>query len=125
MSIARINSIEFDAAEELQARLQFFENQAYGHGDGVECLIAIQTSETSLLAIIVYSDKETADKTLQAKEKLMTATKHKYDLYMEGVVKRLQLNKRIYKFLVFLSKTNPTVQAKQILSLTFKKTIEC
>ena len=59
-----------------------------------ECLMSIRTSPTSVLEIVVYPDKETADTNLANREKFMHKVKDNW--FMEGSVDRLQLNKRIY-----------------------------
>ena len=99
MSIARINSVEFDTPEDLQERMRFLEDeksQLKAMPDGAECFIQIQTSDTSMLGILVFPDQKSADGALEMRTKIMSSTKQKESWFMEGEVKRLQLNKRIY-----------------------------
>ena len=77
MSIARINSIEFETEEDLKERIRFLEDQKINPPTAAECHIQIQTSDTSLLGILIYPNQETADATLELREKVMSSTKQK------------------------------------------------
>ena len=77
MSIARINSIEFETEEDLKERIRFLEDQKINPPTGAECHIQIQPRDTSLLGILIYPNQETADATLELREKVMSSTKQK------------------------------------------------
>ena len=64
--------------------------------DGVECFVQIQTSDTSMLGILVFPDQKSADGALEMRTTIMSSTTQKESWFMEGEVKRLQLNNRIY-----------------------------
>ena len=98
MSIARINSVEFDTPEQLQKRINWMEEN-YNHyrqlNDKNECLIQKKTSETSLLGILIYPDEETADEMLGIREEIMQSTEQKDSWFMDGEVMRFRINKTI------------------------------
>ena len=96
MSIARINSLEFETEADLEERQAMFDNGQLAVPNIVECVISIKTSETSMLSILVYPDTETANNGLEHRKEFMLAGKIKDQWYMEGEVKNLKLNKRIY-----------------------------
>ena len=93
MSLARINYLDFENEEDLEVRMKFYKENDFRFHDA-ECLMSIRTSPTSVLEIVVYPDKETADTNLANREKFMHKVKDNW--FMEGSVDRLQLNKRIY-----------------------------
>ena len=96
MSIARITSVEFETAEQLEERLPMLDGGEIMYPVEAEALVSIQTGPTTALSIFVYPDKETADQTLSKREKIMSTTKFKDTFYLEGEVKHLKINKRIY-----------------------------
>ena len=96
MSIARINSIEFETEEQLEERLRMFDDRTISLPLEAQTVLAIKTSPTTALSILVYPDQETADASLEAREKIMRSGKYKDEFYLEGEVRRLQINKRIY-----------------------------
>ena len=96
MSIAQINSVEFKTEEQLEERFRIFENKTITLSLETEAVLAIKTGSTTTLSILVYPDQETADASLEAREKIMRSGKYKDQFYLEGEVRRLQINKRIY-----------------------------
>ena len=69
MSIARINSVEFETEEQLEERLRMFEDKTITLPLEIEAVLAIKTGSTTALSILVYPDQETADASLESKEK--------------------------------------------------------
>ena len=96
MSIARINSVEFETEEQLQERTRMFDDKELTLPLEAEAVLFIKTGPTTALSILVYPDQETADASLETREKLMSTAKFKDQFYLEGEVQRLQINKRIY-----------------------------
>ena len=96
MSIARINSVEFETEEQLEERTRMFDDKEIILPLEAEAVLFIKTGPTTALSILVYPDQETADASLETREKLMSTTKFKDQFYLEGEVQRLQINKRIY-----------------------------
>ena len=70
MSIARINSVEFETEEQLEERSRIFDYKIISLPFEAEAVLAIKTSPTTALSILVYPDQETADASLEAREKL-------------------------------------------------------
>ena len=95
MSIARVNSVEFETKEDCDHRLQMVSQERYVN-ERAECIITIRTSETSILGIAIFADQETADETLADREKVISSSPYKDVFYLEGNVGRFQINKRIY-----------------------------
>ena len=62
-----------------------------------EAVMAIETGPATALSILVYPNQETADQTLAAREKIMSTAKFIDTFYLEGEVRRLHINKRIYR----------------------------
>ena len=96
MSIAQINSIEFETEEQLEERLRMFDDKTITLPLEAEAVLSIKTGPTTALSILVYPDQETADASLEAREKIMSSAKFKDQFYLDGEVRRLQINKRIY-----------------------------
>ena len=98
MSIARINSVEFDTPEQMQERLEFLKDKEkeFTKRNQAECFIQIKTSETSILGILIYPNEESAEEGLSLRNDVMSSTKHKDSWYMDGEVTRFRINKTIY-----------------------------
>ena len=98
MSPVRINSVEFETAEQLQKRMRYLEDNSdeLTALAKAECHIQIQTSDTTLLGILIYPDEKTADEALELRKRIMSSTKQKDSWYMDGDVRRFRINKTIY-----------------------------
>ena len=96
MSIALVNSVEFENKKDFDRRLQMVSQEKYVN-ERAECIIAIRTSETSILGIAIYPDQEIADEALPDREKIISSSPYKDVFYLEGTVDRFQISKRIYK----------------------------
>ena len=68
MSIARINSVEFETEEQLEERLRMFDDKTITLPLEAEAVLAIKTGPTTALSILVYPDQETADASLEVRE---------------------------------------------------------
>ena len=98
MSVARINSIEFETPKQLQERMRYLEENSNDIDPLIkaDCHSQIQTSDTTLLGILIYPDEEIADEVLELRKKIMSSTKQKDSWFMDGDVRRFRTNKRIY-----------------------------
>ena len=98
MSIARINSVEFETAEQLQKRMRYLEDNSdeLTALAKAECPIQIQTSDTTLLGILIYPDEKTADEALEIRKRIMSSTKQKDSWYINGDLIHFRINKTIY-----------------------------
>ena len=94
--VTRVNMIEFNSEAEMKEQQSWF--QANGPSLFPECILltSVQTGPISVMSISVYPDQETADASLETREKLMSTTRFKDQFNLEGEVQRLQINKRIY-----------------------------
>ena len=96
MSIAWIISVELEAEEQFEERLRVLDDALIMYPVEAEAVVSVQTSPTTALSIFVYPDQETADQTLSKREQIMSTAQFKDTFYLEGKVRHLKINKRIY-----------------------------
>ena len=96
MSIAWIISVEFEAEEQFEEHLRVLDDAVIMYPVEAEAVVSVQTSPTTALSIFVYPYQETADQRLSRREKIMSMAKFKNTFYLEGEVRQLKINKRIY-----------------------------
>ena len=92
MAFVRINMIKFDIPEEFKKRaLAFRENMAQIFPI-VQLIKAVATSDTSVLSVSIYPDKETADVALEQREKHLAAVMTKDIVSLESKMMQFHLN---------------------------------
>ena len=92
MAYVRINMIEFDTLEEFKKRASAFRENVAQIFPTAQLITAVATSDTSVLSVSIYPDKETADAALEQREKHFAAVMPKDIISLEGEMTQFHLN---------------------------------
>ena len=92
MAYVRINMIEFDTLEEFKKRASAFRENVAQVFPTAQLITAVATSDASVLSVLIYPDKETADAALEQREKHFAAVMPKDIISLEGEMTQFHLN---------------------------------
>ena len=70
--VARLVSVEFNSAEEKKQTLEIYRSRLAEFAPGVELVITVNTGETEVMAIQVYPDGATLERTKNSEQKFLT-----------------------------------------------------
>ena len=93
MEVARINSFEFPTEKAMDEFIALREKQGAGSASKYATIqMAVRTSPTSLLAVLVFPNQAAADAGLVHRNKVMAEIKFKEEWFLEGEFLQLYQN---------------------------------
>ena len=79
MSVARITTINFKSKEDADKSIEDYSSNAPSEFPEAEQLLQVRTSDTTVVAISLYSDSEAMERASAAREKRLGASHHKHE----------------------------------------------
>ena len=79
MSVARITTVSFNNKEDANNMIENYISNAPGEFPEAEQLLQVRTSDTTVVAISLYSDSEAMERASAAREKRLGASHHKHE----------------------------------------------
>ena len=79
MSVARITTVNFNTKDDADTMVENYVSNAPNEFPEAEQLLQVRTSDTTVVAISIYSDNEAMERASIVREKRLGATNHKHD----------------------------------------------
>ena len=94
MSVARITTINFKSKEDAEESIKDYSEKAPSEFPEAEELLQIRTSDTTVMAISLYADKEAMERASAARAKRMSNNENTFDV-VDTKTGEITLNHRI------------------------------
>tara|TARA_B100001769_G_C21690234_1_gene381615 strand:+ start:102 stop:386 length:285 start_codon:yes stop_codon:yes gene_type:complete len=80
MSVARITTINFKSKEDADKSIDDYSSNAPSEFPEAEQLLQVRASDTTIMAISLYTDKEAMERASAARSKRMSANENVFDV---------------------------------------------